>query len=157
MTKFHEVSPPRLRVYTKLPHPDDVRVTSVTNRQRDSARAHRSAPRCSAPVPPRQACGRWRQGDVRDKQTEKLRESSPLYASCGERTRRSRRCAPSSSRRALRVDPCSEYFPSNEGERGYIKRPAVSIEVSAKVEELYFLTSVMIANHDGQHGKLRDT
>ena len=59
---------------------DDVRVTPVTNRQRNSARAHRSAQRCSAPVPPRPACSRWRQGDARDKQTEKLRESSPLRA-----------------------------------------------------------------------------
>ena len=61
-----------------------------------SPRAHRSAP-----VPPRPACSRWRRGDARDKQTEKLRESSPLLATCGERTRRSRRCGPSSSRRPV--------------------------------------------------------
>ena len=47
------------------------------------------------------AASRWRQGYVRDKQTEKLRESSPLLATCGERTRRSWRCAPSSSRRPV--------------------------------------------------------
>ena len=56
------------------------------------------------------AASGWRQGDVRDKQTEKLRESSPLLATCGERTRRSRRCGPSSSRR-----PVFRIFPLQRG------------------------------------------